>query len=127
MSQSYSEMSDERKLQRALRRKERREKAAAKRRRAAALSGTTLKKAKGGAKNRCRAKTRTTGEPCPMYRAVLEDPVDGKLYKAATCYAHLPEKFRERFNAKPVGGKTSGSGTASFRRAKPNEILRQMV
>lgn len=121
-------MSDERKRQRALRRNERRKKQEAKRRKARILSGKTLRGpegSKGGKHNRCRAKTRTTGEPCPMYRAVLEDPVDGKLYKAATCYAHLPKKIQERFNAKPIGGKQPGTGGLRVR-PKPNQVLREI-
>lgn len=112
---------EERKHRRAMRKHERRKKQAAKRKKARLLAGTDLRR--GGAENRCRAKTRTTGEPCPMYRAILEHPETGKLYKAATCYAHLPPKIVEMFKASTIGGAVEGARPS---RPKPNEVLRQI-
>lgn len=117
-----ADLSDQQKAARAERRRIRREKQHAKRKKAQMLSGKTFKGTPG---HRCKAKTRSTGEPCPMHRAILEHPKTGKLYRAATCYAHLPPKIQEMFEAKPVGGKIPGNGGAR-KRPTPNTVLKQI-
>lgn len=114
---------EEVRLQRAKRRRARKEKQRQQRLKAQKLAGRNLR---SGPEARCRAKTRAFGEPCPMYRAILEHPETGKLYRAATCYAHLPPKVREMFQAKPFGGKVPGTGGP---RPKPrvNDVLKQMI
>ena len=114
---------DERRAAKAARKRRRLAESRAKREKARILSGKTFK---NDPTHRCKAKTRTTGEPCPMKRTILEHPETGKLYRAATCYAHLPEKVREEFKATKIGGKEHGRGG---RRPKPTttQILKQMV
>lgn len=109
-----------------VRRKKRAKKQAERRKKAQLLSGKDARKRADPAL-RCKAKTRHSGVPCPCYRAVLEDPQDGKLYRAATCYAHLPPKIRKKFGLGEFGGKVKGAtGGNRMGPTKPMQVLREM-
>jgi hypothetical protein len=115
---------EERKARRDRRRAERRAEQAKKRKKAQLLGGRVDR---ANPANRCRAKTRQSGAPCPMYRAILEHPETGKIYRAATCYAHLPPKIREEFRTTEIGGAEAAKGNKGSRpRPKPNQILREI-
>lgn len=123
---SKQELTDEERLQaRRLRRAARQKKQQERRKRAQLATGRAFK---GDPGHRCKAKTRTTGEPCPMHRAILEHPETGKLYRASTCFAHLPTKVRKMFQLAEFGGKVPGTGGArlSTKRTVP-EVMKEMV
>lgn len=117
---AYEKRKERKRRQRLARQKKQQER----RKRAQMISGKAFK---GDPDHRCRAKTRTTGEPCPMHRAILEHPETGKLYRAATCFAHLPPKVRKMFGAPEFGGKVPGTGGARLRKTTVPEALQQMV
>lgn len=67
------------------------------------------------------------GEQCPNGQYLVKKEVEGKqkTYRAKWCFAHVPQKFRERWEVGEFGGVVDVPGRP--RNPRPNDVLRELI